>query len=183
MKNPEPENLRYQEVHQIEILQLVERIKKLADKHHLTLGTIESITGGGIAQALTSLAGASSFYCGSIVAYSNKTKIKLLEIPPELFQSAGVYSEQMAAAMAEQGRRLLECDVTLSLTGLAGPSSQQESPETGSVFFGVSSLKHTTTSFKKFPISSRQEIRYQSCLFGLQYLYDVLLEIDASKLS
>ena len=81
----------------------------------------ESLTGGGLAEALSSLPGSSEVFKGSITAYQSQIKISLLKIPAELISEFGVVSEEVAAAMAGGAKDLMDSTWSISTTGVAGP--------------------------------------------------------------
>ena len=81
----------------------------------------ESLTGGGLADALTSLPGSSEVFKGSVTAYQSQIKILLLKIPAELISEFGVVSEEVAAAMAGGAKDLMDSTWSISTTGVAGP--------------------------------------------------------------
>jgi nicotinamide-nucleotide amidase len=81
----------------------------------------ESLTGGGLAEALTSLPGSSEVFKGSITAYQSQIKSSLLKVPAELISEFGVVSEEVAAAMAGGAKELMDSTWSISTTGVAGP--------------------------------------------------------------
>jgi PncC family amidohydrolase len=99
----------------------------------LSLATAESLTGGGLGALLTSVPGASEVYVGGVVCYATRLKTALLGISPALVAEHGVVSAACAEAMAVGARRLLDADVALSTTGVAGPDPQEGHPA-GTVF-------------------------------------------------
>ena len=86
-----------------------------------SISVAESLTGGGLAQALTSLPGSSAVFRGSLTAYQNEIKISLLQIPAELISEFGAVSEEVAAAMAHGIKELMGSTWSISTTGVAGP--------------------------------------------------------------
>ena len=102
----------------------------------LTLGTAESLTGGGVGEALTSVPGASAVYVGGVVAYATRLKVDVLGVPVDIVLGDGVISAACARAMASGARRVLGSDVAVSTTGVAGPDSQEGRPA-GTVFVAV----------------------------------------------
>jgi len=86
-----------------------------------TICVAESLTGGGLAQALTSLPGSSEIFSGSVTAYQSQIKISLLNVPAELISEFGVVSEEVAAAMAGGAKDLMNSTWSISTTGVAGP--------------------------------------------------------------
>lgn len=108
---------------------------KLIEKH-LTITAAESLTGGQLQAALTSIPGASQAFMGGFVTYANYAKEKLLAIPAEIIDKHGSVSEQTAILMAEQAKQKLGADVGVSLTGVAGPDSLEGQP-VGTVWIGI----------------------------------------------
>ncbi len=90
----------------------------------LTLGAVESLTGGLFASAVTSVPGASKVFKGSLVTYWSEEKVALAGVNPQTIKDYGVVSQQVANEMAQGGRRKLGVDVCVSFTGNAGPSSE-----------------------------------------------------------
>lgn len=89
---------------------------------NLTIGTVESATGGRIADRITNIPGSSDYFKGSVVAYSNEVKIGLLGVRQATIEGHGAVSEQAALEMAQGGRKLLDVDMCISDTGIAGPA-------------------------------------------------------------
>lgn len=108
---------------------------KLIEKH-LTITAAESLTGGQLQAALTSIPGASQAFMGGFVTYANYAKEKLLAIPAEVIDKHGSVSEQTAILMAEQAKQKLGADVGVSLTGVAGSDSLEGQP-VGTVWIGI----------------------------------------------
>lgn len=102
----------------------------------LTVATAESLTGGQVAAALTSVPGASAVYLGGVVAYATEVKVQVLGVPAEVVEQHGVISAECALAMARGVRRLLDADVGVATTGVAGPARQEGHP-LGTVFVAV----------------------------------------------
>ena len=85
------------------------------------LATAESLTGGGIGQAVTSVSGASAVFAGGVISYTNEVKNRVLGVPMETLDTCGAVSAPVAKAMAEGARRVIGADVAVAVTGLAGP--------------------------------------------------------------
>ena len=103
----------------------------LLDAKGLSLGLAESLTGGLMGSRITDVAGASGFFRGSIVSYASEVKFDVLDVP-----EGPVVSAVAAAAMASGARRVLDSDVGLATTGVAGPAEQDSQP-VGTVFIGL----------------------------------------------
>ena len=100
------------------------------------LATAESLTGGGIGQAITSVSGASAVFAGGIICYTNQVKHHVLGVPMELLDTCGAVSAPVAKAMAQGARRVIGADVAVAVTGLAGPDGDEFGNPVGTVFIG-----------------------------------------------
>ena len=126
-----------------------------------TLVTAESLTGGGIGAALTQVSGASAVYKGGIISYTNAVKNRILGVSQEILNQYGAVSEPVARAMAEGARKVLEADVAVSVTGLAGPGGDDYGNPVGTVFIGYSDA--SVTEVKQFLFcGNRESIRKQT---------------------
>ncbi len=102
-----------------------EKVLKAFRKERLTLGSVESLTGGMFSSALCSVPGASDVFKGGIVTYSAELKTKLDDVSPITIRKYGVVSKEVADEMAINGRKKLGVDVCVSFTGNAGPSKEE----------------------------------------------------------
>ena len=135
-------------------------IEKLRERG-LLLATAESCTGGLCAKRLTDVAGASQVFCGGVVSYTNDVKMRLLGVKEETLAQFGAVSGETAREMAEGARRATGADVAVSVTGVAGPSSDEMGNVVGTVFIAFSSEKETIS--EKLQLSGdREKIREQS---------------------
>ena len=114
-------------------------INKLFRQAGLSLGSVESFTGGLFAKEITSVAGASHFFKGGLVTYATEEKNRLLNILYEDIDQYGVVSEQIAEMMAKKGQELLNVDVCISFTGNAGPDAM-EGKKVGEIYIGLAYL-------------------------------------------
>ena len=103
----------------------------------LTLGTAESCTGGLLAKRMTDLPGAAAAFRGSVVSYVNEVKRQVLGVPQALLEERGAVCEEVARAMAQGARRVLDCDVAVSTTGVAGPDSDEWGNPVGLVYVAM----------------------------------------------
>ncbi len=142
-------------------------INKLFRERGLTLGSVESFTGGMFAKEITAVSGAAKFYKGGLVTYATEEKARLLGISKDDIEEYGVVSEQIAYQMAENGRDLLDVDVCVSFTGNAGPEAMEGKP-VGEIYIGLSSkdgtlvfpfmLKGTRNSIQEEGVKNALEI-------------------------
>lgn len=122
----------YDEDQTIEVI-----IGKLLTQQGKTIATAESCTGGKIAQMLSSVAGASKYFRGSVVAYSEESKIKLLGVDAELIKKFDVVSAEVASAMAKGIQEIVNTDYAIATTGNAGPTTEPGKAEVGVVFIAL----------------------------------------------
>jgi PncC family amidohydrolase len=118
----------------------------------LTLGVVESATGGLISHLITNAANSSDYYKGSIVAYSNEAKIKVVGVKGETINKYGAVSPQVAEEMARSGRKTLATDICLADTGIAGPGGASPGKPVGLFYIG---LAHRTKTFNQKHIFGR----------------------------
>ena len=120
----------------VDVENLEERVLELLKEKPMSFATAESCTGGQIAKRFTELPGASAFFKGGMVTYTNEAKAKLLGIDPELIEREGAVSPAVAKEMAERCRKILDTDIAVSVTGLAGPDGDGVNP-VGTVFVAM----------------------------------------------
>lgn len=120
---------------------LVETLAEMLKKRNLTISTAESCTGGLFSSYLTSVPGASQYYLGSIIAYSNELKTKLLAIPAEIITLHGAVSEEVALMMAKNVRELTQSDLGIGITGIAGPDGGTAQKPVGLVYVALDTDK------------------------------------------
>ncbi|MBQ9684979.1 MAG: competence/damage-inducible protein A [Oscillospiraceae bacterium] len=123
-------------VYGVDIECVEEAVMALLKEQKLTFSTAESCTGGDIAHRFTDLPGASAFFKGGAVTYTNEVKTALLGVDPVLLEEKGAVSFEVAKAMAEGIRERLGTDMAVSVTGLAGPDGDGVHP-VGTVFIAL----------------------------------------------
>lgn len=133
----------------------------------LLLATAESCTGGGVGKALTSVSGSSSVFLGGVIAYANAVKETLLGVPAETLQSFGAVSHQTAEAMAVGVKALLKSDVAVSITGIAGPASDDTQKPVGLVYIATATDEGINVQENRFD-GDREAVRTQSIVKALQ---------------
>lgn len=125
----------------------------------LTLGTAESCTGGLIAKRLTDVAGASAAFKGGVVSYCNEVKAHVLGVPEDMLEEYGAVSEPVARAMAEGARRVLNCDLAVSATGVAGPGPDDRGNPEGLVYLALAAAGTTQVRAITLSGASRARVR------------------------
>lgn len=150
-----------------EILHHASQVVANASAAGLTVGTAESLTGGMISEAITSIPGSSEIMRGSCVAYAGEAKHQLLGVSADILQSAGAVSAPCAQAMSAGVACKLGVDIAVSVTGIAGPAGAEEGKPVGTVFMGVTFAG--TNEAKRLQFSgSREDIRLKTTLAALE---------------
>ena len=123
-----------------------------------TLATAESCTGGGIGAAITAVPGSSEVFKGGIISYTNWVKNRILGVDQNILDRFGAVSAPVAESMAQGARAVLETDVAVSVTGLAGPGADEFGNPVGLVFIGYSDKNQTISKKFLFP-GDRETVR------------------------
>jgi len=155
-----------------EIFAEAQKIVTLASEHDATIGTAESCTGGLIGAAITSIPGSSTTFKGGIIAYDNKIKHKLLEVPPGMLHKYGAVSREVARAMAMGAIKALNVDIAVSVTGIAGPGGGSPEKPIGTVWMGLATKIGDKIDVKvkrhTFGDIGRNKVRDITCYEGLK---------------
>lgn len=122
--------------------QLEEVVGNLLRRAGLTVSLAESCTGGLLGNRLTDVSGSSDYFVGGVVAYSNSIKNRILGVSQEILDNFGAVSEPCAKAMAKGVRELYQTDISISITGIAGPTGGTPEKPVGTVFIALSAEDH-----------------------------------------
>ena len=137
-------------------------------KKNATISTAESCTGGNIAKMLTSISGSSSYFLGSVVAYSIKTKQEVLKVKPEIISTYGVVSEEVVREMASSSKKIFDSDYAIATSGLAS-LEDMDGVKGGTVFYAIAT-PNGVFSKKVIFNTSRQENIQRASNKALNYL-------------
>jgi nicotinamide-nucleotide amidase len=149
-------------------------IGKLLKQHGKTISTAESCTGGLVASMITSVAGSSEYYLGSVVSYANSVKQGVLGVPAEIIQEYGAVSSECVGAMAEGVRKLTGTDFSVATSGIAGPGGGSTEKPVGLVWIGVSSQSGTQTYKLTFNSDRKRNIER----FASSALYKIFKKLE-----
>jgi len=133
----------------------------------MTLSTAESCTGGLVAERLTRVPGASDYFAGSIVSYTNDVKMKLLGVPVEMLERHGAVSGEVAEAMARGVKERTGATIGLSVTGVAGPGGGTQAVPVGTVYVGLAD-DVTSTNRRLNLLGDRHLIRWRASTVALE---------------
>lgn len=139
---------------------LGQAIGELINEEGLTIGTAESCTGGRIAQMITAVPGASAYFQGSIIAYDNKLKEKILRVSKKALKRHGAVSEEVVREMVAGGLKVLGTDLVVATTGIAGPGGGTEEKPVGTIWIAVGNKERTVTQLLKAGKDRERNITY-----------------------
>jgi nicotinamide-nucleotide amidase len=143
-----------------------EVIAHLLTINNATISAAESCTGGLLAQRLTSIAGSSSYFLGGAVCYSNELKTMWANVPPEIIQSKGAVSSEVAVALADGIRRNVGSTLGVGITGIAGPGGGSDEKPVGTVHIALSHASGVKERGVRFP-GDREAIRWHASQLAL----------------
>lgn len=152
-----------------EIRELAEKLIVTALSAGKTISLAESCTGGGLAAAITDVAGSSAVFYGSAVTYSNEAKESILGVPWDIIEKYGAVSRECALGMARGARAIYGADIALSITGVAGPGGGTPEKPVGTVWFACSSGEKEEAFMCCFG-GDRGDIRSAAVKTALEYL-------------
>ncbi len=150
-------------------LQVIDRAKA----QNITLGTAESLTGGMIATVLTSVPGSSAVLRGSVVSYSCDVKHDVLRVDGDLLDAQGAVDKNVALEMAEGAHKLLNCDICVAVTGIAGPGGAEPNKPVGTVWIALKGLEDSQAQEYHFS-GDREEVRLQTTFHALNMILSQL---------
>jgi nicotinamide-nucleotide amidase len=154
-------------------MSLEQEIGNLLRKKGLTLGVVESATGGLFSHRITNVSGSSDYYKGSVTAYSNEVKIKVVGVREDIINRYGAVSPQVAEEMAQGGRKILAADICLSDTGIAGPAGATPGKPVGLFYIGLAHGAKTLTRKQNFH-GDREQNKKSAAEAAMRWLKEYL---------
>ena len=147
---------------------LAEQVGKTLQDRGWSLVVAESCTGGGLAQAITSVPGSSKWFDRGFVTYSHAAKEELLDVSPKTIEQFGAVSEEVAKAMAEGALKHSHAQISTAITGIAGPNGGTEDKPIGMVCFAWASIDADTGVETQHFTGDRQAVREQAVEWALK---------------
>ena len=142
--------------------QIEEIVARMLTDRKQTVATAESCTGGNIARLLTSISGSSAYFKGSIVAYSNDIKEKILRVNPHDLLQHGAVSEQAVTQMADNVRQIMGTDYGVAASGIAGPTGGVTGKPVGTIWIAVASASQTASKLLQYGNNRENNIQRTS---------------------
>lgn len=164
-----------------EQLEMISQIGTYLRAQNATVACAESCTGGGLAYALTSVAGSSDWFEQSFTTYSNSAKQSLLGVSKSTLEQYGAVSAQCVEEMARGVRERSQAAVGLSTSGIAGPGGGSVQKPVGTVWFAVADATQTRSVSHCFD-GDRAQVRQQAIGYALELLHHRLVEINSQAL-
>lgn len=143
-----------------------QNVVKLLIEKKLKITSAESCTGGLFSSSITSVSGSSECFEGSFVTYSNEVKHKMIGVKGETLSKYGAVSEECVLEMAENSRKIMNSDISIAISGIAGPNGGTEEKPVGLVFICLSTENYIK-AYKNIFYGDRDNIRNLSVLFAL----------------
>jgi nicotinamide-nucleotide amidase len=131
-----------------------------------------------VCQQLTNIPGSSVWFDRGFITYSNESKVELLKVSQSTLSKFGAVSEEIASEMALGALNASHADIALSITGIAGPSGGSIEKPLGTVFFAVAYQNKVILNTSKIFPGSRENIRESSCLFALNQVLALTLNLQ-----
>jgi nicotinamide-nucleotide amidase len=150
---------------------MIDRIIKKLEKKRIKISVAESCTGGLLSSQITSISGSSKVFSMGLVTYSNQSKIRILNVPKKIIEKYGSVSEECCLSMVKNLKKISRADISISITGIAGPSGGSAKKPVGLVYVGI--IKGTNIKVKKLLFNknlNRVQIQKLTCSKVLQFL-------------
>ena len=152
------------------------KIIKLIDllrKRKFKIAIVESCTGGLLSSSITSISGASKVYSMGMITYSNKSKINNLKIKKDIIDTYGAVSPQCCLARVKNLKKISGCDVSVSITGIAGPKGGTKKKPVGLVYLGIITKKNTNIHKLHFKKKNRKFIQKNTVRVAIEKLLKI----------
>lgn len=152
-------------------------VARILFNYSIKISTAESCTGGLLSSRLTDIAGSSSYTKENFVTYANEAKTEILGVSEETLTKYGAVSEECALEMADGLYEKTGCDVAVSTTGIAGPTTPEEGKSVGLIYVAIKNkYAHQVKKFEINPHHSRKVIKFLFTQCALEFLIDFLNE-------
>ena len=138
---------------------LSKRIVKLLQKKKLKISFAESCTGGLLASSVTKISGSSKIFTLGLVTYSNQAKINILKVPKGIIKKYGAVSYETCLSMVKNLNRISKTNISVSITGVAGPNGGSKKKPVGLVYIGL--IKNNKTLVKKYLFKNKKRDSFQ----------------------
>lgn len=150
-----------------QLTQLSQKTGELLQAEKQVLVTAESCTGGGVASAVTDIAGSSAWFDRAFVTYSNEAKVEMLGVSPETLEQFGAVSQPVVEQMAQGALTHSNGTIAVAISGIAGPGGGSDEKPVGTVWFAWQKGEQKVQQVHRFA-GDREAVRAQACVTALQ---------------
>ena len=150
------------------------KIVELLTKKKLTVSFAESCTGGLLASSITSISGSSKVFNMGLVTYSNNTKVKLLKVPKKTITKYGAVSYETCLSMVKNLSKISKSNISISITGVAGPSGGTKEKPVGLVYIGLKKSGKIIVKKNYFKSNKRISIQKATAKHALKMILNIL---------
>ena len=150
------------------------KIVKLLTKKKLTVSFAESCTGGLLASSITSISGSSKVFNMGLVTYSNNAKVKLLQVPKKTITKYGAVSYETCLSMVKNLSKISKSNISISITGVAGPSGGTKEKPVGLVYIGLKKVSKKIVKKNYFKSKKRISIQKATAKQALKMILNIL---------
>jgi nicotinamide-nucleotide amidase len=158
------------------------KLLALARSNRLTIVTAESCTAGLMGQVMADAIGAAAHYHGSFVTYTKAQKARALGVPPRLLRECGAVGREVARAMAEGALGRSRADLSVAITGVAGPEPDEDGNPVGRVCLAVAGRGRPTRDFERnYGDLGRRQVRLHAVTDALAALIEAARQVDAQR--
>jgi PncC family amidohydrolase len=152
------------------MLKISGKLIKTLIKKKISISVVESCTGGMLSSVITSIAGASKVFTLGLVTYSNNSKIKILKIPKKIIKNYGAVSNQCCKAMVKNLSKISKSNISISVTGIAGPNGGTKLKPVGLVYIGIKRKNKIQINKLLFKNKSRSYIREKAVNYAIKLI-------------
>ena len=153
---------------------LSQKLVKLLTKKRLKISFAESCTGGLLSSSITSISGSSKVFTIGLVTYSNPSKISILEVPKNIIRKHGAVSYETCLAMVKNLSKISKTNISVSITGIAGPKGGTKKKPVGMVFIGIKKYNKTLVKKHLFKNKKRTSIQKAAVIKALNLILSFL---------
>jgi|TARA_B100001741_G_C16528619_1_gene588382 nicotinamide-nucleotide amidase len=150
------------------------KIVKLLKRNRLKIAFAESCTGGLLSKTITSISGSSKVFLFGLVTYSNQSKISILKVPKKIIKKYGAVSMQCCLSMVNNLSRIAKSNISLSITGIAGPKGGTKKKPIGLVYIGIKKANKVRINKYLFKNKGREYIQRTSVKKSLELISSIL---------
>ena len=153
---------------------LSQKIVRLLTKKKLKISFVESCTGGLLSSSMTSISGSSKVFTIGLVTYSNQSKISILKVPKNIIRKHGAVSYETCLAMVKNLSKISKTNISVSITGIAGPKGGTKKKPVGMVFIGIKKYNKTLVKKHLFKNKKRTSIQKAAVIKALNLILSFL---------